>query len=192
MVRQKPNGATGSGVGLIVVGAVNFLTSGIYLIGGLSNIGGGELDKSVSSGDTAGTVGYVIGSVFPILCLILAPATIIGGVQLIRGRTRNLAVVGAIVALVPLTSCCFLAGIPLGIWALVVLRRPDVRAWFAGRPGADQQTYQPYLGQQQAGYQQYPPAGGQQPYPPAGSGQQPYPPAGGNQQYPQDPYQPWG
>ncbi len=183
--RQQPKGATGSGSGLIVVGTVNFLTAGIYLIGGLSNIGGGELDKSVSSGDTAGTVGYVIGSVFPILCLILAPATIIGGVQLIRGRTRNLAAVGAIVALVPLTSCCFLAGIPLGVWALAVLRRPDVRAWFAGRPGADGQQYP---GQPYPGYPPYPLAGSgqQQPYP-----GQPYPPSGGNQQYPPDPYQPW-
>lgn len=143
----RPVGVVAPGVGLIIVGVVNFAFAGVYLIVGLSNVGGSDFDTSVQAGDTAGALGYVVGSVFPILCLVLAPATISGGAQLIRGRTRGLVMLGTIAAIVPLSSCCFLAGIPVGIWALIVVRRPDVRAWFDRGGGGGQpapQYYQPW------------------------------------------------
>lgn len=52
-----------------------------------------------------------------------------GGIQLARRRTWPVAVVGAIMALVPCT-CGFVVGLPIGIWALVVLFNPAVRAAF--------------------------------------------------------------
>lgn len=52
-----------------------------------------------------------------------------GGIQLARRRTWAVAVVGAIMALVP-CSCGFVVGLPIGIWALVVLFNPAVRAAF--------------------------------------------------------------
>lgn len=186
---RKPDGVTGAAVGLIIVGAVNFLTALVYLLAGLSNIGGGELDKSVSPGDTGGTIGYVLGSVFPIVCLVLSPATLMGGVQMIRGRTRGLALLGSIVAIVPFSSCCFIAGVPLGIWAMVVLRRPEVQSWFTqgtGQPGES--------GYGESGYGQpgYGPTGYGQPaqYPPPPGYPSQYPPPQYPQdQHPQDPYQ---
>jgi len=41
--------------------------------------------------------------------------------------------------MIPFTSCCFLIGAPIGIWALVVLSKPEVQMFF-GRGGAN---YQP-------------------------------------------------
>ena len=46
-------------------------------------------------------------------------------------RMYALAVMAALVAMVPVVSVCFVAGLPVGIWALVVLLRGDVRAAFA-------------------------------------------------------------
>jgi hypothetical protein len=43
----------------------------------------------------------------------------------------------AILALVPCTSPCCLAGIPAGIWALVVLAKPEVKAGFHLGPVGD-------------------------------------------------------
>ncbi len=62
---------------------------------------------------------------FVVACVVLA-----GGIAMARRRAWELAVAGAGLLLV---SCvCALPGIPVGIWSLVVLLRPDVRASFAG------------------------------------------------------------
>ena len=44
------------------------------------------------------------------------------------------AVAASIVACIPFLTPWFVLGIPFGIWALVVLRRKDVRAAFAAAP----------------------------------------------------------
>ena len=41
----------------------------------------------------------------------------------------------AVLALIPVTSVCCVPGIPIGIWALVVLHQPEVRAAFFGPQG---------------------------------------------------------
>lgn len=49
-----------------------------------------------------------------------------------------LCVIAAVVAVVPCTTGCCGSGMPFGIWALVVLLRPDVKAAFSARgPAAD-------------------------------------------------------
>lgn len=54
---------------------------------------------------------------------------ILGGLQMVRGRKYGLALTGSIVAMIN-CACCFL-GFPFGLWALIVLLRPDVRNLFA-------------------------------------------------------------
>jgi len=44
-------------------------------------------------------------------------------------RRYSSAVIGSVVAMLPCSSCCLL-GIPLGIWSLVVLTRPEVKEAF--------------------------------------------------------------
>jgi hypothetical protein len=45
-------------------------------------------------------------------------------------RRFPVAVVGAILAMLPFLSLCCFLGFPLGVWALIVLFNPDVRAAF--------------------------------------------------------------
>jgi hypothetical protein len=47
-----------------------------------------------------------------------------------RGVRYKTALAASILACIPLASPCLYVGIPFGIWAIVVLRRPDVRAAF--------------------------------------------------------------
>jgi hypothetical protein len=50
----------------------------------------------------------------------------------------------AILSIVPLTSCCFLTGIPIGIWGLVILGKPEIKALFRGEmPGGNFYPPQP-------------------------------------------------
>jgi hypothetical protein len=55
-----------------------------------------------------------------------------GGIVMQRGRARGLAITGAILAMMP-CGAGFLVGLPVGIWAMVVLFNPDVAAVFRRR-----------------------------------------------------------
>ena len=58
---------------------------------------------------------------------------------MLSGRNYKFAKGSAIMAIIPLISCCFVIGIPVGIWALVVLSKPEVKAFFN-----DKTNYQNY------------------------------------------------
>jgi hypothetical protein len=57
---------------------------------------------------------------------------ILGGAQMCRLRGYGLAVIAAILAMIPCVSCggCFALGQVAGIWALMVLANPEVRSAF--------------------------------------------------------------
>ena len=57
---------------------------------------------------------------------------LLGGVQMLRLKSRGLSMTASIMAMIPcFASACCVIGIPVGIWALVVLGSPDVKAAFA-------------------------------------------------------------
>ncbi|WP_439625837.1 hypothetical protein [Gemmata sp.] len=65
---------------------------------------------------------------------------VFAGAVLMRGLSAyTVCVIAAVVAIVPGFSGCLCTNMPFGIWALVVLVRPDVKAAFAARrlPPAD-------------------------------------------------------
>ena len=67
-----------------------------------------------------------------VLGLLTAPLILFGGIQMCRLRGYGLAIFGSILALLPCISpvgCC-LVGQVAGVWALIVLASPDVRAAF--------------------------------------------------------------
>jgi hypothetical protein len=56
---------------------------------------------------------------------------LVGAIKMIKLRSRGLAMTAAILAIIPcLESCCCVLGIPFGIWALVVLNKPEVKDAF--------------------------------------------------------------
>lgn len=126
---EKVNGPS---IGLMVVAIVGFLTI-------LATVLLSFLDIAITSsgigqsGDAegvlqlmSGTVG-IIRSVIGILCCIVVFS---GALQMRKLRSYGLAMVASIIALVPCFSPCCLIGIPIGIWALVVLNKPEVKPYF--------------------------------------------------------------
>ena len=78
-------------------------------------------------------VGEMCGS---IVSLVLWPlinvAIALGAISMIRLTSYRSAMVAAILSVIPICSPCFVLGIPFGIWAIVVLNRPEVRRRFKG------------------------------------------------------------
>ena len=65
----------------------------------------------------------------PVLTLLLGALELAGGLSLTGRWSRGLGIAGAIAGMVPCT-CTVLAGLPIGIWVLVVLKDPATKSLF--------------------------------------------------------------
>src|SRR5262245_36318166 len=125
---------------LIIAGSLNGMIGLLALLGGLLRLSGIVGSEELPVND-AERLGYISSTVITygisFLSLMLAPLIVYGAVQMMRGKNYRMARVAAILAINPFTSCCFLVGIPIGIWALVVLRKPEVKAAFNNHGSGD-------------------------------------------------------
>lgn len=122
-------------IGLIITGSLNGLIGLLTLLSGLLRLVG--VVKEQTPTDEAERLGYYIGTGFGygvgFFSLILAPVIIFGGMKMLKGEKIGLAKTAAILAILPISSCCFVIGIPFGIWALFILLKPEVKAAFENR-----------------------------------------------------------
>ncbi|SHN45980.1 hypothetical protein [Cryptosporangium aurantiacum] len=116
-------------IGLIVVGGLDLLLGLLACCSRVARLG--QNGSTISS--DAEAAGYLTAVAASLLSFPLGAVILAAGIVLLRGKSRTFGIVGAIAALVPL-SCCFLVSIPVGVWALIVLNRADVKALFAGYP----------------------------------------------------------
>ena len=72
-----------------------------------------------------------MGVVLTILAIVLCVVGLIAAIKMLQLRTFGLVMAGAILAVIPCnTTCCCLLGMPIGIWALVVVNSRTVRNQF--------------------------------------------------------------
>ena len=71
-----------------------------------------------------------IGIATKLIGMAVGALILFGAIRMQKLTSHGLAMTAAIVAIVPCFSPCCLLGIPFGIWALVVLSRPEVRSQF--------------------------------------------------------------
>jgi hypothetical protein len=58
---------------------------------------------------------------------------IICGYQMITLRSWGLAVTGSVLAMLNIGSCCCVAGLPVGIFSMMVLMSPDIMSTFSSQ-----------------------------------------------------------
>lgn len=123
----------GPAIGLIVVAAISILFGlwGIlsHLLGmgtsSMPNFGGENEQFAKYTALFAGTVGLI----FNVLGLLSNAFVLWAALQMKSLKGWPLSVTASILAMIPCFTC-YLIGIPIGIWALVVLMKPDVKASF--------------------------------------------------------------
>lgn len=71
-----------------------------------------------------------IGVVSAMIGLAIGVVVLLGALKMKEARSYGFALVAAILAMIPCISPCCCLGLPFGIWALVVLVKPDVKAAF--------------------------------------------------------------
>ncbi|MBN1223527.1 MAG: hypothetical protein JXB23_09775 [Candidatus Aminicenantes bacterium] len=62
--------------------------------------------------------------------IIIAAFVIYAALKMKELSQWNLAVVASVLALIPCVSPCCIVGLPIGIWSLIVLTKPEVRSAF--------------------------------------------------------------
>jgi hypothetical protein len=65
-----------------------------------------------------------------VLGLVAGAVITLGGVKMRSASSKGLSLTSAILAMIPVGGCC-LVGLPIGIWAIVTLGKPEVKAAFA-------------------------------------------------------------
>jgi len=74
-----------------------------------------------------GPFAIAVQSLFAVVNVVI----LLGGVMMLRMQSWTMSMVGTILAMVNIGTCCCVLGLPIGIWSLVVLLAPDVKAAFA-------------------------------------------------------------
>jgi hypothetical protein len=77
-----------------------------------------------------GTLGGSLGIVQNIISGIVGVVVLLGAAKMQKLESYQFALTASIMAMVPCISPCCLLGLPLGIWALVVLNKPEVKSHF--------------------------------------------------------------
>lgn len=128
-MQPDPAGRVGApAIGLIVTGALSAVFTVFSLL--FFALGGAAAINDPQARDALPGLGVLVG--FSIVQLVLAGLVVYAGVQMRGVRSWGLAVAGSIVAMLPCLPCCLL-GLPIGIWALIVLFDSDVKRAFSGQ-----------------------------------------------------------
>ena len=117
--------------GLIVVGVLNAMSGVLLILGRIASLVNSPQREITNEARRLGYLTAII--LIPLVSLIsilAAPVIIYGGIQMLKTRRYSIALLAATLALIPLSSICCIPGIPIGIWALIVLRDSEVRACF--------------------------------------------------------------
>jgi hypothetical protein len=137
-----PNtGSTASAAQKVRTPATALIVLGIlYGLGSLWNIIAYMLDIKMGDEEAMAQMpGFVafmqkFGMVLGLLGIVIAALIVLGGLNMRRLKSRGFAMTGAVLAMLPI-SCCCVIGLPIGIWALIVMLKPDVTAAFGHKIG---------------------------------------------------------
>ena len=121
----------GPAIGLIVTAGIGCAVQALGLVmnvlglgmgaagAGADGAGGAQMMMSGGLGVVGGLVGIGIGIVI-----------LVGALKMKKLESYGFSMAAAILAIVPCLSPCCLIGLPIGIWALVVLNKPEVKSAF--------------------------------------------------------------
>ncbi len=121
---------SGPAIGLIVTAVFGFVANGIAVLWSLV---GSQFQRLPPGMDPElnriiQTMSGAVGIVSCVVGVILSCLVLYGALQMKRLSSYGWAMTACILAVVPCTSPCCLLGLPIGIWALVVLLKPEVKA----------------------------------------------------------------
>ncbi len=121
---------SGPSIGLLITGILGAVFSFIGLIASLFETGIESIRSHEFFGGYAGIAEGAAGVAFCFVGLLVAGFIIYASLKMKALTQWSLCVAASIIAMIPCISPCCIVGLPIGIWCLVVLTKPEVRASF--------------------------------------------------------------
>jgi hypothetical protein len=113
----------------MVAGGLSAVFTLLWML--IMGIGGTAIIADPEARDALPGVGVLLG--FGVVKLALDVLTLYAGWQMRQLQSWSLCVAGTVAAMLPCSACCIL-GLPMGIWALIVLLDNEVKQVFNGGP----------------------------------------------------------
>ncbi len=120
----------GPGIALLVVGVLTILWSIFNVVSYFSaspmqKTGNPTIDRFIEGAQKPQALAF---GFVQIACGTLM---IVGGMKMRQGKSYKLAQTASVIAMIPCTaSCCCVVGLPIGIWSLILLNKPEVKGVF--------------------------------------------------------------
>ncbi len=124
----------GPAIGLIITAVLGVLYSLVNLVmhfAGVNFMGAQPQGLDPQVLETIQRVGGAMGVIGTIIVLGTGAFITYAALQMRQLKGYGLGLAASIIAIIPCVSPCCLLGLPLGIWALVVLNKPEVKAQFS-------------------------------------------------------------
>ena len=125
----------GPAMGLLITGVIGVVLGALSLLMNLLGMGMSGLEGLGGGGATDQYMQYMsggVGIVSGIIALGISGFIIWSSMQMKQLRNWNMSVAASIVAMIPCIGPCCLIGIPIGVWSLIVLMKPEVKSAFVG------------------------------------------------------------
>jgi hypothetical protein len=116
-------------IGLMVVSILQVLLGGLMLVLNLIGASIFAMSQAAQNQPFASLFSGTLGIINYILIILLGGFVLISAIKMKRLENYGLAMAGSIVAMLPVSCCCF-GGLVFGIWSLIVLSKPEVKAVF--------------------------------------------------------------
>jgi hypothetical protein len=127
-----PNAAeqvNGPAIGLMITAILGGVLQVLGIVGNLLGASFGA--RSYNSTDAfAQMLTGGVAVVFGIIAIAMAGLILFGAMKMKKLEAHGWAMAASIIALIPCVSPCCFIGLPIGIWALIVLAKPEVKAAF--------------------------------------------------------------
>ena len=119
----------GPAIGLMVTAGLGFLAQAASLV---LNLFGSSIIAAQGQGNEAMAQMFsgAMGAVAAGFAMIIAIVIFVGALKMKKLQSHGFAMTASVIAMLPCVSPCCLIGLPIGIWALVVLNKPEVKAAF--------------------------------------------------------------
>ncbi|MBL0312064.1 MAG: hypothetical protein IPP78_04970 [Holophagaceae bacterium] len=120
----------GPAIGLMATAGIGAAWQALSLV--LNLLGAGMGAAMSGSRGMPNMLSGGVGAVVNVIGLAMAVVVFMGASKMKNAESHGFAMAAAILAMIPCISPCCLLGLPLGIWALIVLLKPEVKAAFQG------------------------------------------------------------
>ncbi len=128
---------SGPAIGLMVTAALGALASLVGIAMSVLGVSMNSMQNFGSNGQNAEMFRVMqmfagtLGIVFRIIGILVCVFIFFGALKMKKLENYGLCMGASIVAMIPCISPCCLIGLPIGIWALVVLNKPEIKSSFS-------------------------------------------------------------